>query len=92
MVLVFSFYFKSRSKAGMQVIRAPNFLRCVFTVLPSLASNLMYSQGWPLAHKNVCVCSYMCCHHSQPKHYFLEFARISNFEVYSVDMRLSFDI
>lgn len=91
MVLVFSFYFKSCSEAGMQVTRAPNFLSLVLTVLTWLASNLMYGRGWPLAHRDVCVCSYICCHHSQPKHYFLKFARISNFEVYSVNMMLSFD-
>lgn len=59
MVLVFSFYFKSHSEARIQVIRAPNFLSCVFTVLPWLALNLMYSRGWPLTHKNVCVSAHI---------------------------------
>lgn len=59
MVLVFSFYFKSCSEAGMQVTRAPNFLSLVLTVLPGLASNLMYGRGWPLAHRDVCLLVYM---------------------------------
>lgn len=55
MVLVFSFYFKSCSEAGMQVTRASNFLSLVLTVLTWLGLEF---DVWPrlASSSQRCVC------------------------------------